>query len=290
MSCKGDLAEEILQVIADLDAEPWFPAMTGKLVAKVEQEQLHPFGLSLASYGTGRLLQRNVGAPRYIAASVEAAPGRKLAVEQLSMDIKKPYEALGLRFPADEKLNDAVFVTLQQAFQLISTIPSLDNSISVLVHAIHILDAGDNAYDVRHSDPVLPFSVFLSIPSRGTPNAALRVMESIVHEAMHLQLTVIEWHIPLVSHSRPSLRSPWRRDLRSPRGVLHGIYVFCVILSVYRLAKTRLTSPDELHYVRRRIDQIDAELCSAYAAIGHSDVTPVGQQLLDSLRRTDYRH
>lgn len=67
-------------------------------------------------------------------------------------------------------------------------------------------------YDVSHSTPVLPLSIFVSVPGADERHAELRLAESIIHEAMHLQLTFIE----SLSHSlsRPE-RQRFRRGSRA---------------------------------------------------------------------------
>lgn len=215
MPGKPDLAEEIREVLADPKAEPWFPSLTRGLVGGAEEECLRPIGLSLSSYGTERFLKRDPRAERIIVRNLKVAPHRMLIVEQLGAGVKMSYGKLGLKFLGEERLNDSVFDTLQQALELLETIPSLHRSTTELVRSVHVLDASDDAYDISHSDPVVPFSVFISVPSKDVPNAGFRVMESLVHEAMHLQLTLIERACGLVRQSDAQLSSAPANTLAS---------------------------------------------------------------------------
>ena len=287
MPDKSDLAEEIREVLADPKAEPWFPSLTRGLVGKAEEEFLRPIGLSLSSYGTERFLKRDPRAERIIVCNLKVAPHRMLIVEQLGVDVEMSYGKLGLKFPGGERLNDSVFETLQRALEHLETIPSLRASTTELVRSLHVLDASDDAYDISHSDPAVPFSVFVSVPSKDVPNAVFRVMESLVHEAMHLQLTLIEGVCGLVRQSDAQLSSPWRAGLRPPAGLLHGIYVFNNIAHSYQLIlATRKCGATELKFIRQRLDEIGNELGAAFRSLRPDYLTSSGQILLSHLRPT----
>ena len=45
--------------------------------------------------------------------------------------------------------------------------------------------------------------MFLSVPDHGTHARIERVTEALVHETMHLQLSLLERRIPLVESDRP---------------------------------------------------------------------------------------
>lgn len=286
MSGEGDLAEEILKAFADPRAEPWFPSLTRRLVNRAEEERLRPIGLSLSTYGTERFLRKDPCAQRSSVRGLEDVFGQGPIIEQLSSDVESSYERLGLKFLARTRINECVIASLHQAFQRLEQIPSLSASTMDLVRSIHVLDAGDEAYDVSHSDPPLPFSVFISIPRHNVPNSALRVMESTVHEAMHLQLSLIENVFDLVQERDVRLPSPWRSELRPPAGVLHGIYVFANIARVYDLMiPTSDPSSTQAGFIRRRLGEISRELEAAFLSLSPTVLTSSGQMLLALLKR-----
>ncbi|MEE8585492.1 MAG: HEXXH motif-containing putative peptide modification protein, partial [Acidobacteriota bacterium] len=67
-------------------------------------------------------------------------------------------------------------------------------------------------------------------PRGKRPDGALRVAESVIHETMHLQLSLVERVLPLVRDDAvKELASPWKEEKRHPRGILHGLYVFALI-------------------------------------------------------------
>ena len=155
---------------------------------------------------------------------------QKIGIEFLTGDCIGQYQQLGLAFYTPNELaNSTILECLHDAIDVLAQVPTLQKTVATLVRACHILKPEDDDYDVGHSDPNIPFSVFVSVPQKRGSTDALRVAESLVHEAMHLQLTLIERLQPLVLTSDQTYFSPWKGTLRSPRGILHGLYVFRVL-------------------------------------------------------------
>lgn len=113
------------------------------------------------------------------------------------------------------------------ALGLLDQIDGLTAVLATLVRAIYRLEA-DPDYDISHSDPMKPYSIYVSIP-KGEQTASLRLAESLLHEAMHLQLSLIESNVRLVADNSQVGWSPWQGCERPPQGLLHGLYVFAVI-------------------------------------------------------------
>lgn len=133
-------------------------------------------------------------------------------------------------------------------------------SVSTLVRSIHCVEASEPGYDFSHSEPGIPFSVLLSNPIGGR-HAELRLAESLLHEAMHLQLTLIEREAPMVGPGPSSGYSPWQRRDRPIQGLLHGLYVFTAIHQWLRLLGNDTSlEPEDRIYVDRRLAEIAAEV------------------------------
>jgi HEXXH motif-containing protein len=118
----------------------------------------------------------------------------------------------------------------------------------------------DDDFDISFSLPDVPFSIFVSVPSKRMDNDALRVAEAILHEAMHLQLTLIEQCVPLVIETDKKYFSPWKSEYRHPRGVLHAIYVFCVIKQFLEFLNERNLSKPCNKYLTIRLKVISKQL------------------------------
>ncbi|MCV2371357.1 aKG-HExxH-type peptide beta-hydroxylase [Roseateles oligotrophus] len=117
---------------------------------------------------------------------------------------------------------------LDGASELIRLSPTLSSTVHTVAKSIHLLRQDDPSIDVSFSDPEIPFSIFVSV----CPNANLasyRLAEAIIHEAMHLQLTLIEKTVPLLKDGSATFYSPWKQTERPASGLLHALYVFGVI-------------------------------------------------------------
>jgi HEXXH motif-containing protein len=154
-----------------------------------------------------------------------------LQLGQNVIAIEYPQSAIALRFSElsfaaidPERARDQ----LQEAADVLGIVDGLVDTLGLLVRKVYLLEA-PVGYDVSHSDPGLPFSIFLSLPKLGETDAALRVAEALLHEAMHLQLTMIEHWVPLITDDLQDGYSPWKHEIRPVGGLLHGLYVFAVI-------------------------------------------------------------
>ena len=168
------------------------------------------------------------------------------------------YEALGLVFPRSVT-TEANLSDVRSALSLIALVRSLHETVAAYLRTLHVLQAPGTDFDVSHSDPEVPFSIFVSIPS-GERESKLRLAESIIHECMHLQLTMIEAELPLVSDRNSLFFSPWQQTARPLGGVLHGLYVFSVIDAYFRaLGQNCSLTQDESAFVTKRRDEITQE-------------------------------
>jgi HEXXH motif-containing protein len=61
----------------------------------------------------------------------------------------------------------------------------------------------------------------------------LETLDLIVHEFHHAKLDLIESYQPLLTKPRTPAVAPWRPDIRTARGVIHGAYVFMNVAHVF---------------------------------------------------------
>ena len=122
---------------------------------------------------------------------------------------------------------------LSAALSWIARLADLASIIHASVSDIHLLEA-EAGYDVSHSEPRWRRTIFVSIPERSDSIGALRLAESVVHEAMHLHLTNREQQTQFVMPGDGTMRSPWRDELRPFQGLLHGLYVFSCLTYFFR--------------------------------------------------------
>jgi HEXXH motif-containing protein len=275
----NDLADEIRQTLLSGDShELWWPHLTPKLVAARVAETPNNALISLEKYSTAGFLSGGSATP---AATFEVAASDStpliLRIELLPPEIETEFRAKGVEFCNSTEINDALcLTTLAEALALISKVPTLAASVGTLVRSVHILRTEDPNYDVSFSEPQLPFSIFVSMAMEHSPNAAMRVAEAIIHEAMHLQLSLVERSILLVMDSAPNLYSPWKQELRSATGILHATYVFAAIIAW-------TSKQTDNHFLFNRANSIKMQARQMDFALTSSALTSDGRKLLEQL-------
>lgn len=259
--------------------EPWMPGLAAQLTAPNWNDHRFPSGSQ--RYGSWRWLTRNWQAERIDIGFVMPRPNLSIPIEHLSSDVRSRYETLGLTF-LDAPLTKPDLDLLEQAFALLRVGDDLDGSVHTLVRSIHLLSAQES-FDVSHSDPALPYSIFISLPT-GERHAELRLAESILHEAMHLQLTLIEAHQTLTMRDSDLGYSPWQKIDRPISGLVHGLYVFRIIDRwLARIDAKALFGAGANNYVARRRSEIFSEIATLGELPSSPALSPFGRELVEYL-------
>ena len=252
----------------------------------------HAFGLSRETYGTGRHVRRDRSAQRRVLGVIPSPPefGRSgtIVIEELDPGIAAPYRATGLEFAtAEDVIRINAVPRLLAALDAIAALPDLAAALGDVLAAVHILKPPGADYDVSHSDPDVPFSAFVGVQLEPGPLDRLRLAEELVHECMHLQLTLHEAQQPLVRGNGELHRSPWKGCQRPTQGLLHGFFVFSALdtfLARFSVAG-RLDSMETAHVeARRREIAGDLEI-AASALAGSCELTEDGRNLISEVGR-----
>ena len=194
----ADLLQNIRAVLKNRSTPLWFPGLAAPLTARRWQTLYQQTAIVKNDYGTSRVRAGNAGAPRHIVDRLSVSPcgedaASVMLIETLPANDRHKYQEMGLTFYSRAELTTpTIFDCLQDAVHILAHVPTLQKTVGSLVGVCHILKPEDDDYDVSHSHPYVPFSIFVSIPQQRRANCELRVAESIVHEAMHLQLTLLE--------------------------------------------------------------------------------------------------
>jgi HEXXH motif-containing protein len=241
--------ENIKQLLGNRESEIWWPGLATGLISQSEH-----YSKLIDCYSTSTKISKDREQPEMVL-PIFSFPVAKL--EMLSAEHAQYFVAQGVyqltldRFAASETLEK-----VENAFRLISAFPSLYKVLSGLIRSIHLIHA-EPGFDISFTDPALPFTVFVSVPSDANfPD--LRLAESLIHEAMHLQLSIIEREILLVQDSDSRFYSPWKKMMRPTSGILHAMYVFAAITQWLSLVKS--ATPDGQQYANTRIEEIRAEV------------------------------
>ena len=190
----------------------------------------------------------------------------------------------GLELASEEEMNETDFCgVLSSALDLVRNVPALLGTVAGLCRSLHVLIATGIDFDSSYSDPSLPFSIFVSCPPPTAINRVERLAENIVHEALHLQLSLVEAAEPLVLKNQDdtSLFSPWKNERRTAHGILHGVYVFGNLR--YFWNRVAGSTPQYSAFAERRIEEIDRDLATVAQFPTNSALTAMGQQLAKSL-------
>jgi hypothetical protein len=237
------------------------------------------------NYGTARYLAGDPGAVRNELCRVEwpaqSNNRRAIIVEALPEEVQTRYECLGLTLYKPEGVRPTLINRrIGEALRRISTVAELGRPISQLLAALHVLKPPGPDYDVSYSDPSVPFLIFVSVDTLPQEHSSLRLAEAIVHECMHLQLTLIEDFEPLVSAEQESYHSPWLGTHRPVRGILHGLYVFRVIYDFLdAIAGDQTCCDEDRKHIEMRLSSIKDEISSIVGFEHSTDLTRSGRQL-----------
>jgi len=284
------LSDQIKASLKCSDIPLWLPELTDKLV-KAGWEQLHrETGLTPDTYGTARVVSGNASARVVTVRDLPLihSPSRLktcMRIELPTVEIMRLYEGVGVHFyTAEELTNSTAIECLEEAIHVIGHVPSLWQTVNSLVRSLHVLRPTDDEHDISSSEPCLPFSIFISALQKRISNDALRVAETIVHEAMHLQLTLVEKIVRLVVCTQGRYFSPWREEYRSARGILHAVYVFKAIdCFLADLLLNHRLHREELSYARTRRTQITAQMREVESFRDCTDLTTHGFNLVSRL-------
>lgn len=287
---KPDFVARVEDALCHPGRYPWLPGLAEELAEVGWSSLRDDFGICSSNYGTGRILEPCANRPRQSVAQLQFATGAELlnhftSVEILDGEAARGYKESGVRFfIAEEVLELDLCGRLEEAISLLEFVPSLGGVVAIMAKSIHLIDAGHDDYDVSFSEPTLPFSVFVSVPRSRKVHTALRVAEGVIHETMHLQLSLVERVVTLIRSESTPFFSPWRNELRTSRGLLHALYVFRVIDYFFRdlLIKKSLSTEQEV-YVQDRRQQICEQIREVREFMKSPDLTRVGRAFVDKL-------
>ena len=285
----SEIREDVRTALRNEAEQLWFPRLA-EPVTRISWDRLQrEIGLSPNTYSTTRLLLRDPKAEYQIAACCKPWSGRDeddrsgvIPVEILAPDMIRQVTDSEVQLLDSCSIAGTVAHQLDEALFLLDLVPTLWPTVCQLVRALHVIDPGDNDTDVSFSDPLVPFSVFVSVPPAPSETATLRVAEAILHEAMHLHLTLIAQVVPLVQLRGEMRYSPWRGEERDSEGILQALYVFSVIRSfLTMILMARLGEAGD--YVSGRIQRIESQIRRASGFRECDELTPEGAALVTRL-------
>ena len=271
------LAEEIVSDAINGEACFWIPGLAQWLTDCLWEREGNKFNAS--TYGSLRWLRSDPLDSQTIMSIIDLPKTNPIIIEALPSQTIKYYQSIGLQFHSGSPTTEDIRL-FKDAFATIKFAPGLFESVLALVRSVHLLEASGHGYDTSYSDPKLPCSIFVSVPTNER-HAELRLAESIVHEAMHLQLTMLENEMSLVDDIYSTGYSPWQGADRPVSGLLHGLYVFCVIYQWLEKVRNGVVSRVDIdEYITRRQIEIAKEIAMVTQLQNSSALTEFGRKLV----------
>jgi HEXXH motif-containing protein len=214
--------------------------------------------------------------------------GKKLYLEKSSVHLKSFYQEQGLESLNEKELeSNSALDKLNSALAILRVIKPAYTCIINLVRTIQVLRNDDPEVDLSYSHPKIPFSIFVSVCEDDLEISNLRVAESVLHEAMHLKLTLIEEIFPLVKKDLSErVYSPWKKEERPILGVLHGLFVFKTINEFYRCIINDFKRNDVKNFINKRLEETYLEISSLSNFHKNSALSEIGRSL--ALKLTQY--
>lgn len=214
----------------------------------------------------------------------DAGMQRAIPLELYDVAMLSRYGTIGLREPRSDLDTRHFEQSLREAMAWIDMAPGAARAVRALVWSVTPVDVEGPEYDTGYSDPGVPFSIFVGAHTANHEVPAIRLAEGVLHEAMHLQLSLIEDLVPLVAGEAEYRHSPWQSRLRPTQGVLHGLYVFKAVqdwLTVVS-AGTHVDAATLVH-CRKRMVEIAAECAQLQDLTASQDLTSDGRLLATAL-------
>jgi hypothetical protein len=263
----------------------WENDLTALLV-KNEIQRLSQIGITLENYSTaGSYFQKRmeIESESILLSGTTFKDSIYLEKPQFNV-LNDFYEEHGLEIEPESKVGSVEAGKLKGSLSIFEFIPESHKCISTLVKRIQVLKQVEDEIDTSYSHPEIPFSIFISLCRNNSLTSNLRVAESILHEAMHLKLTLIEKHVDLINpNSSETFYSPWRYEQRPIRGVLHGLFVFRSILEMYKLLLNSLINFNDCMQIYYRIEDIENEFRHLKRLSMNQGFTSMGSSLVNNL-------
>lgn len=262
---------------------------TTKLLVQHEREaQREQFSWDPDNYNTAGFI---LNAPNFIASKKPISTWIKenqiYLEEPCSKELNMFYEENDLTLvEKDDLLSIGAIEKLDDGLRFLDLVPGLVDSVAQLVRVIEVLKSTIPEADVSYSHPVVPFSIFVSVCNERSTVASARVAESILHEAMHLRLSLIQKGVDLLNPEQQGQAlyfAPWRQEERPANGVLHGIFVFRAILEFFRRLVSKDKNDKVAKYSKQRIQEIVPHLVQVRDFYKSPALNPTGASLARQL-------
>ena len=245
------------------------------------RQSMYPATVTWESYSTSEYIDGTTPTVIGVLDSSSPSNGPGISVEMLPDHLTPNWRELGLRFASKPEIREYLFLDLlASSLALIYGVSAARGTVRGMCRSLHVLLAAGSDYDVSFSDPTLPFSIFVSCPPIGADYRIERLAECIFHEALHLQLSLIDAIEPLVYESSSEIKvfSPWKGEHRTLLGMIHALYVFGNLQRFWNILS--VTTPQSRYFAQGRAQCIQPEIGHAADLLNDQPLTPIAHRIL----------
>ncbi len=178
-------------------------------------------------------------------------------LQKLPENLSANWQDIGIELDQEYNEQEAL-VQITKVFEYIYKYDSffIGTYINILVKSIHLLKTKNEYNDVSFSDPNLPYTIFINLPNVHLKNWLERTVENMIHEAMHLQLSLLEKEYDFYLLTDSKIYSPWKHEPRNNKGILHALYVFSHLKTFWE----KVYNVNQAIFAKQRIEDIQKQL------------------------------
>lgn len=200
---------------------------------------------------------KNYNTLDYINGSSSKKKSTPRILQKLPQNLSETWLDIGIELDQEYNEQDAL-LQINEVFEYIwkNDSSSVAIYVDILVKSIHLLKTQNEYNDISFSDPNLPYTIFINLPNIHLKNWLERAVENVIHEAMHLQLSLLERKYNFYALTDSKIYSPWKHEPRNNKGILHAIYVFSHLKSFWE----KVYIANQTIFAKHRIDDIQEQL------------------------------
>ena len=266
---------------------PWDPIATSQLVCTKWVEIRQDLKISERQYSTSKLLEKTGSTGQHNLVLFRHSMGRIVQLEGSDTAAPRTFCTENHLEPYSQAETCRIdgLSRVRRALTWMQAVEYTILPVVTVTRSIHLLKPPSCDIDTSYSHPDVPFSIFVSIPWTPQVNEEIRLAESILHEAMHLVLSLKEEATDFVCPPKrhEMFYSPWRGEMRPVSGVLHGLFVFRAIYEFFRRFPPNELSEQLRGHLEGRMAELHAQFRQVSSFAKHTALTAPGRALAKQL-------
>ena len=206
-----------------------------------------------------------------------------MSVELLPSSLTERWQSIGLRFATASDISDMRFMeTLAKSLDLIQLVRRYMQPLSACADRCMSCWLRAGIWTLVTVIRLYPSRFSCHVRQITEKNRVERLAENVIHEALHLQLSLVERVEPLIidGAEQEQVFSPWKEGERTMRGLLHAVYVFGNLRYFWK--RVAANCPNSSTFAENRIETINQEMSSVRHLLDSPLLTATGRCLASS--------